>query len=178
MAERSIHLEKVTYDNVRSVCRLRVAKDQKGFVARNDESLIEAYLTLSVGDPVFPFAILRGETVVGFIMIDFDDDWEGYGHEAWLCSGDYKFYKGKSFYYIWRFMIDKKYQGRGYGKEALKLALDFIRTFPCGAAEYCVLSYEPSNEAAKKLYSSFGFVELNEPGYYEEGEEISAVLKL
>lgn len=47
------------------------------------------------------------------------------------------------FYYIWRFMIDKKYQKRGYGKEALKLAINFIRTFPCGKAEYCVLSYEP-----------------------------------
>ena len=43
---------------------------------------------------------------------------------------------------------------------------------------YCVLSYEPKNEVAKNLYSSFGFIELNEPGYYEEGDEISAVLKL
>ena len=41
------------------------------------------------------------------------------------------------------------------------------------------LSEENSiNEAAKKLYGSFGFVELNEPGYYGEGDEISAVLKL
>ena len=49
---------------------------------------------------------------------------------------------------------------------------------PCGKAEYCVFSCEPENEAAKNLYSSFGFSELNEPGYYEEGDEISAVLRL
>ena len=53
-------------------------------------------------------------------------------------------------------------------------ALDYIRTFPCGSAEYCWLSYEPENKAAKALYNSFGFVENGET----DGEEIVAVLKL
>jgi ribosomal protein S18 acetylase RimI-like enzyme len=43
-------------------------------------------------------------------------------------------------------MIDKAYQRRGFGKEAVQLALDFIKSFPCGKAEYCWLSYEPNNE--------------------------------
>ena len=71
-------------------------------------------------------------------------------------------------------MIDKAYQGRGYGKEAVKLALDFIKTLPCGSAEYCWLSYEPENEVARKLYSSFGFTETGDM----DGEEMIAVLKL
>ena len=71
-------------------------------------------------------------------------------------------------------MIDKRYQGRGYGKEALKLAIDFIRTWPCGKAEYCWISYEPENEVAKKLYASLGFEETGEMC----GDEIVAVLKL
>ena len=52
-----------------------------------------------------------------------------------------------AFAYHWmrRFMIDKEYQNKGYGKEAMKLALDFIRTFPCGEARYCWLSYNPEN---------------------------------
>ena len=75
-------------------------------------------------------------------------------------------------------MIDRRFQKRGYGREAIKLALDFIRTFPCGEAEYCVLSYEPKNEVAKKLYASLGFKEINEPGYYEEDDEISSEMKL
>jgi len=70
-------------------------------------------------------------------------------------------------YFIWRFMIDKRYQGNGYGREAMKLALDFICTFPAGEATYCWLSYEPTNEVAKKLYLSFGFEE--HPEHYEEG---------
>ncbi|MBE5844483.1 MAG: GNAT family N-acetyltransferase [Butyrivibrio sp.] len=71
-------------------------------------------------------------------------------------------------------MIDKQYQGKGYGREAIKLALIFISTKPCGEAEYCWLSYEPENKVAASLYSSFGFVETGEM----DGEEVIAVLKL
>ena len=80
----------------------------------------------------------------------------------------------KKNYSIWRLMIDKRYQGRGYGREAIGLALDFIRTWPCGEAEYCSLSYEPENQVAAKLYRSLGFVENGEM----DGDEIVAVLKL
>ena len=27
----------------------------------------------------------------------------------------------------------KRYQGKGYGRKAMELALDYIRTFPCGS---------------------------------------------
>ena len=77
-------------------------------------------------------------------------------------------------YSLWRFMIDRKYQNRGYGREALRLALDFVRTLPCGEAEYCELSYEPENTVARDLYRSFGFVETGDM----DGDEIIAVLKL
>ena len=69
-----------------------------------------------------------------------------------------------------------EYQGKGYGKEAMLQALEFIRSFPAGEAECCWLSYEPENEVAKKLYASVGFEEKLE--LYEEGQEIPAVLKL
>ena len=65
-------------------------------------------------------------------------------------------------------------RGKGYGKAGIKLALDFIKTWPCGKAEYCVISYEPENEAAKNLYASFGFEENGEMA----DEEVVAVLKL
>lgn len=71
-------------------------------------------------------------------------------------------------------MIDEKYQNKGYGREAVKLALDFVRSFPCGKAEYCWLSYEPENEVARHLYHSFGLVETGEM----DGNEVISVLKL
>ncbi len=79
-------------------------------------------------------------------------------------------------YMIWRLMIDRRYQGKGYGREAMKFALDFIRTFPCGESEYCWFSYDMKNEGARALYRSFGFVEQTD--VYVEGGEMPAVLKL
>ena len=78
-------------------------------------------------------------------------------------------------YLIWRFMIDKNHQKKGYGTRAMELALEFIRTFPCGKAEYCWLSYNPENEVARRLYRSFGFEEMEMP---EGWDEVPAVLKL
>ena len=77
-------------------------------------------------------------------------------------------------YNLWRLMIDKSYQNRGYGKKAVELALRFIRTYHCGKADSCWLSYEPENTVAKSLYASFGFIENGE----KDGEEQVAVLKL
>ena len=39
-------------------------------------------------------------------------------------------------YNLWRLMIDKNYQHKGYGRQAVKLALDFIKTYPGGTAKY------------------------------------------
>ncbi|MBR5731255.1 MAG: GNAT family N-acetyltransferase, partial [Firmicutes bacterium] len=108
--------------------------------------------------------IYCGKKAVGFLMISY--------HCVWRENLDF----AKNSYYIWRFMIDKRYQGNGFGREAMMLALDFIRTFPAGEAKYCWLSYEPGNEAARKLYLSLGFEE--HPEHYEEGEEMPAILTL
>ena len=160
-----VHLEKITWDNYSKICRLRVTKEQDDYVARNEQSLIHAYIALSGGEiKPFPFGIYLGKKPIGFVMIGYN------GYE----EGDPEFLKDT--YFIWRFMIDKRYQGNGYGRQAFQLALDFVRTLPCGPSDICWLSYEPENEAAKKLYASFGFVEV--PEYYEEGEEMPAILKL
>ena len=57
-------------------------------------------------------------------------------------------------YTLWRLIIDQVYQGRGYGRASIRLAPDFIRTFPCGKAGTCCLSYEPANTRAGTLYLS------------------------
>ncbi|MBQ7276126.1 MAG: GNAT family N-acetyltransferase [Bacilli bacterium] len=75
-------------------------------------------------------------------------------------------------------MIDKKYQHKGYGKEAMIKAIEFLRTKSSGDAEYITLSYERTNEVAKKLYFSLGFYEPEEfAPYYEEDDEIFAICK-
>ena len=159
-----VRLEEINGKNVWEVLKLKVSEAQKAFVAPNDISIIEAYIAVSHHGKAFPFGIYDGEVPVGFCMIGFgtDDEWE----DAPAVARDS--------YNLWRLMIDKRYQKKGFGREAVRLALEFIRTWPHGKAEACVTSYNPENEVAKKLYASFGFVENGEM----DDDEIVAVLKL
>ena len=161
-----LRLEKLIWDNYDDVTKLKVNKDQKTFVAPNNDSLIDAYFAVTEeGMKVYTFGIYYGKKPVGFLMISYDCPWatQYYGLP-------------EKYYYIWRFMIDKKYQGQGFGKEALKLAIEFIKTFPCGESEACWLSYEPENEVARKLYLQAGFIERLD--LHKDDMEIPAVLKL
>ena len=177
MKKMNIHLEKINWDNYGKVLKLRVTKEQENYVASNKASLIHAFVQSSEGTPVHAFAVKNGKTIVGFMQIMYDDDWTGYEREDWLSSDLYKQYEGKPYYYIWRFMIDKKYQGRGYGKEAFRQTLDFIKTRPDGEAEYVVISYEPHNEKGRKLYGSFGFEEAFQD-FLHDDDEVTALLRI
>ncbi|BCK44867.1 hypothetical protein DAT300_04060 [Streptococcus suis] len=52
---------------------MTVAEEDKGFVAPNVSSLADAWLYRENGD-VFPYAIWADEQVVGFALIDIDED--------------------------------------------------------------------------------------------------------
>ena len=177
MRKMNLHLEKISWENYCKVLKLRVSKEQENYVASNKASLIHAFLEMSNGTPVYAFAVMNGKTVVGFMQLMYSNDWSGYEREDWLNSEEHKQYEGHYYYYIWRFMIDKKYQGQGFGRESFKQTLDFIKTFPCGKAEYILLSYEPSNELGRKLYGSFGFKEVFKD-YLHDDDEVSAMLKI
>ena len=157
-----IRLEAIDGRNVREILNLRVREDQERFVAPNDQSLIEAYLALAHHGRAFPFAICDGAQPVGFCMIGYgaDDAWED---APAIAAGNYN---------IWRFMVDRRWQGKGCGRAALRLALDFVADAPCGPAECCWLSYAPENAAARALYASFGFAETGE----WDGDEVIAAL--
>ncbi|MFS0690596.1 GNAT family N-acetyltransferase [Sporosarcina sp. 179-K 8C2 HS] len=63
-------------------------------------------------------------------------------------------------YWIYRMMIDQKHQGKGYGKEAIQLVIDDIRSMKEERHQTITLSYEPSNEHAKRIYENMGFKEV------------------
>ena len=159
-----IRLAAVNGENVWELLKLRVAEEQKDFVASNDISLIEAYIALSHGGCAFPFGIYDDDVPVGFLMIGYgaDEDWKDAPAVA------------ENNYSLWRLMIDARFQHHGFGKAALAQALAFIRSCPCGPADFCWVSYAPANTAAKKLYASFGFAETED----YDGDEIIAVLPL
>jgi len=145
------------------ILKLQVAENQKGFVAPNSVSLTEAYLDLvdDDGDPFITMAIYNGDEAVGFIMSARDDDHE-YENDTEPC------------YFINRFMIDEKFQGRGFGKVAMEQFVQHIKTtWPRGEAVHLYLGYKETNHVARKFYQSLGFVETGQIKY---GDEIIARL--
>ena len=159
-----LELKKINRNNIGEILKLEVFDNQKNFVAANSSSIIEAYIAITENNNVFIFGIYKDDTPVGFLMIGYDVNSDDEGAPK-IAKGNYN---------IWRLMIDKKFQGKGFGKKAMDLALEFVNTFPCGTAKYCWLSYESDNDVARQLYKSVGFVETDE----KDGEEIVAILKL
>ena len=159
-----LKLKNINRNNVAEILKLEVFDKQKSFVATNNSSIIEAYIAITEDNDVFTFGIYKDETPIGFLMIGYDVNSDDEGAPK-IAKGNYN---------IWRLMIDKKFQGKGYGKKAIDLALEFVNTFPCGPAKYCWISYESDNDVARQLYKSVGFVETDE----KDGEEIVAILEL
>lgn len=159
-----MELKKVDMNNIWEITKLSVFDEQKDFVATNTQSILEAYVTIVAGYTALPFGIYENEKPIGFVMFGFDND--GDEESPAVSNGNYS---------IWRFMIDKEHQHKGFGRKALNMALDYLRSEkPCGAAEKCWLSYEPENEVARALYLSCGFTENGEMC----GEEVVAEIKL
>jgi diamine N-acetyltransferase len=157
-----ITLRKITLENRRAIFNLEVSEDQRRFVASNLSSVASCYVLATNDGHPFPFAIYADEQPVGFVMITYRIT----GYELPTIADDS--------YCILRLMIDKQYQNRGYGREAMTKILEFIRTFPAGPAHYCWISYKADNMAAKKLYESYGFRDNGEC----IGDEIITVLRL
>ncbi|MGN7478767.1 GNAT family N-acetyltransferase [Solibacillus silvestris] len=140
-----INLRKITLENRRAIFNLEVSEEQRRFVASNLSSMASCYVLATNGGHPLPFAIYADEQPVGFVMLTYGIT----GYELPSIADDS--------YCILRLMIDKQYQNKGYGREAMKEILKFIRTFPAGPARYCWIPYGEDNFAAKKLYESFGF---------------------
>jgi diamine N-acetyltransferase len=143
-----LRLEKITENNYGDCLNLKVGEDQIDFVSSNTLSLAKAYVFY---DRVTPFAIYNDELMVGFIMLRFNEEY--------------------SSYFIWQFMIDERYQGKGYGSQAMKLAIELMKR-----DERCreiVTTYKAENEVARKLYTQLGF---QSKGEIEEYNEVDMVL--
>lgn len=138
-----VELRAITRDNLDAVLNLKVAEHQHSFVSTTADSLAQAYV---YRDTAFPFAIYADEKPVGFIML-------GY-------------YESRKQYTLWKFLIDKEHQGKGYGKEALKQGITYLKERFDAKEIYTGVSLE--NEKAKGLYMSLGFTET---GMIEEGME-------
>lgn len=158
-----IIFKEITNANIWKVCLLEPFENQKDFVAENMQSLAEAYATRNEGNNALPLAVYNDSDLIGFVMIG--KGTVGNENESNLIKENYS---------LWRLMIDKKYQGKGLGKQTIDAAMNLIRTFPFGEAKKVWLSYEKENTRARDIYRKYGFVENGEMC----GNEIIAVYEL
>ncbi|HTT13800.1 MAG TPA: GNAT family N-acetyltransferase [Burkholderiaceae bacterium] len=150
---RVVSLREITDVNVRAVCALEVEETQKRNVAANAVSLAEAYVHR---DAAWPRAVYAGDELVGFVMI--------YDPRTATEPEEPDFF-------LWRLMIDRRAQGRGYGRAAVHLAIEYARSR--GAARVMV-SHVRETAALGAFYASFGFAYTGR----EDGRELYMALDL
>lgn len=143
----TITLHEITRENWLPCVRLKVAQEQESFVASNGVSLAQ-----SKYEPEWiPLALYDDEEMVGFVM--------------------YGVHRDEGIHWVLRLMVDHRFQGKGYGRAAMRLLLDRLRALP--GCDQVAISYEPENEVARRLYANCGF---RETGEVIEGETVARLV--
>jgi diamine N-acetyltransferase len=146
-ADSRVALCEVTAENLRAVLALDVAESQRSFVASNARSIAETHF-----HPEAWFrAIYAGSQPVGFLML----------HDESLRPQSCE----QVYYFLWRLMIDGSYQGRGFGRRAIELLLDHVRTRP--DARELLTSCRRGAGSPEGFYLRLGF---RPTGQIEDGE--------
>lgn len=138
----SIQLKEVNNENWEECVELKVHEEQNEYVPSNAYSIAQSKFE----DNMYLFAIYNGDCMVGFTSYILDDD------------GDMN---------LARFMIDKNYQGKGYGKLALKEVIELIKNNFDNKEVW--MSIHPKNTTGIKLYIGAGF-KVTETGFESEDE--------
>ncbi|KAL2214641.1 GCN5-related N-acetyltransferase [Sarocladium strictum] len=155
--DSELTFREVTEHNWRAVANLSLKDGQKGNLAANVWSLAEA----AYSEDAWVRAIYADETLVGMLMMAIWDPDEAY--------------------YIWRFMIDQRYQNLAYGRRGVQFAIEHIRQHNPKAKQLGVMSTPPegkeSDDPEKKVkaedspfrfYEKLGFRQSQPPD--EDGE--------
>lgn len=130
-----VDIDHVGFDRNSPILKLDVAEDQQSYVACVPVILGRAYVFRSCRPRMF--VICSDNTAVGMALY--------YDCPEEQC------------YEFSQIFIDRRYQGRGYGREAVQLILDDMRQD--GTYQKVTVCYVEGNDASRKLFEQFGFVE-------------------
>lgn len=137
-----IRLSEITEENWLEAAALSVKEQQKAYLAPAIGILARGYVYRNCSGRVY--AIENDGVAVGLALVrEFTDEPLGYD--------------------LQQFMIDRRYQGKGYGAEALSLILDALRKE--GHYDHVEVCVKKENTAALRLFERHGFVD---SGYVDE----------
>ena len=132
----------VTEDNWMDVASLSVKEEQKGYVAPAIGILARGYVYRDCNVKIFAFE--NDGIIVGTALVrEFADEPPGYD--------------------LQQFMVDKQYQRKGYGSQALQLILNELRIE--NHYDHVELCVKKADTEAIRLYEKHGFVD---SGYIDE----------
>lgn len=137
---------RINKKNLWNALNIKVEPDQNEYVLEAKSSIAMCLVHKSYQ----AFAQMEGDRAVGLLVLDID--------------------KKKNHFYIEIVQIDRRYQGRGYGKIMMKWAVEYLRSQGAKELEIGVNRF---NIAAQKLYKSVGF---DIKSIYEDGMAMHAVL--
>lgn len=132
MITNVVKLVELNNQNWFDCCQLEVSPEQEKYIVSNAVSIAQSKFEPTLK----PYAIYFEEKIVGFMMYNsVQEELDGY--------------------WIYRIMVDNKFQGKGIGKAATILMISEIAKLP--NAKKIVVGYHPDNLGAHHLYSSLGF---------------------
>ena len=134
-------------DNWEEALKLKVKQEQTEFAPTIVESLATAYI--KPWDEAFdPYLIYDDDIMIGAFYLSYTPN-------------------SKDNYWLGGFLIDEKYQKKGYGKAAFLKVIQFMKENHTNCQEVN-LTVEKDNSIAQKLYKSCGFDDTGEVNKYDE----------
>ncbi|HTN47930.1 MAG TPA: GNAT family N-acetyltransferase [Burkholderiaceae bacterium] len=131
----TVHLREITKDTVISIVKLD-AGDDRTQVAPNSVSIAEAYFQKEA----WFRAIHVGDELVGFVML----------YDPTLVE-----HPEEPDFFLWRLMIDRAHQGKGYGRAAIERLIEHVKTRP--GAQRLLVSHVKSVDRLANFYQAAGF---------------------
>lgn len=147
-----VRLVELTHQNFRAYGRLRTHRSQERFVATVEQSYADAlFPEPEDGHPVLP--VLRG--------IEADGEPVGFLMYADAIN------EGTPDPYLWRFLVDRRHQGRGIAARALTMWIEDLRTAGHSTVE---TSWVQAPGGPERFYLQAGFVLTGE---MDDGEAVA-----
>jgi diamine N-acetyltransferase len=108
-----VSLRPTNESNREAVEALRVSSDQEQFVSSVADSMLEA--ADEPGGRALYWAVYAEDTPVGFVMISDD-----------VAPGNPEYIP----HFLWKLLIDERYQAQGFGTATLDLIVEYFRDRP------------------------------------------------
>ncbi|HFI0791396.1 TPA: GNAT family N-acetyltransferase [Streptococcus suis] len=129
-----IRLELVNKENFDEVLQVQLAPQDQRRVASVEYSLAQAWLFKDSGT-ILPYAVVSGRKVVGFAMLSIEPT--------------------DNSYYLWRLLIDKDFQNRGFGKEVIRQVIGKAKADPL--CHKISIHYVIGNHKMRYILEKLGF---------------------